>query len=64
MKKKMPKTIYAKWDDSDPNGGPYLVVSENWETHADLGEKHVVGTYQLVQTDYVISETRKVPKRS
>ena len=62
--KKLPKTIYVKWEDGG-DGEQYMVASEDWDTHAALGEKHLVGTYQLITQDHVISETRKVPaKRS
>ena len=60
--KKLPKTIYVRWED-DGQGGQFLTCSEEWETHAELGQKLTVGTYQLAETDYVISETKKVPTR-
>jgi hypothetical protein len=64
MNKKMPKTIYVKWE-SLANDEPFMVASEDWDTHGELGTKTRVGTYQLVETNYVISETKKVPaKRS
>jgi hypothetical protein len=62
MNKKLPKTIYVKWESAGREGEPYMVASEDWDTHAILGERHIVGTYELVQTEYVISETRKIAK--
>jgi hypothetical protein len=63
MNKKLPKTIYVKWEHTDPRDEPYMVASEEWDTHGELGAKNTVGTYQLVETNYVISETRKVPAK-
>lgn len=62
MNKKMPKTIYVKWE-GEPNDEPWMVASEDWDTHGELHAKIRVGTYQLVETNYVISETTKVPAK-
>lgn len=62
MNKKFPQTIYVKWEELS-NDEPYMVASKDWETHADLGQRHVVGTYQLVETNVVVSETKKLPAK-
>lgn len=63
MNKKLPKTIYVKWEEI-PNDEPYMVASKEWEAHAGLGERHIVGTYQLVETNVVVSETKKLPAKT
>jgi hypothetical protein len=62
MAKKLPKTIYVKWHDAG-DGELYLQADEEWDTHGELHEKHVVGTYQLVETSLVVSETKKLATR-
>lgn len=60
--KNLPKTIYVTLEDAG-NGEQYLNASEDWDTHGELGGKRLVGTYELVEKNYVISETRKIPAK-
>ncbi len=49
MTKKMPKTIYVKWEEPS-NDDPYMVAGQDFDSMVDVGGKTVVGTYQLVET--------------
>lgn len=49
MTKKMPKTIYVKWEAPDRDE-PYLVAGEEMYGMVEVGGKTVIGTYQLVET--------------
>ena len=42
----LPTKLYATWTDAG-DGGLYLAADENWEGHAELGERKVVGVYTL-----------------
>lgn len=63
MTKKFPKKIYVKWEDS--SGETFLMAGENMYGMVDVGEKTVIGTYQLVETteaEMVVST--KPPKKA
>lgn len=63
MNKKLPKTIFVFWNDG--GGEPFMEATEDWDTLGEKGEKRLVGTYQLIESSHVITETKKVPaKRS
>lgn len=64
MTKKMPKTIYVKWD-ATSNDEPYLLACEDFDGMVDVGGKTVIGTYQLVETTAAEMVVKKLaPKRS
>lgn len=65
MNKKLPKTIYVTWDQPPNDDGAYLLAAEKWEEHAGMGQRKVVGTYQLVEVNDVEGKPTIVkPKRS
>ncbi len=49
MTKKMPKTIYVKWEQPS-NDEAFLVAGEWFDGMVEVGGKTVIGTYQLVET--------------
>lgn len=62
MSKKMPKTVYAFYE--QPNSGPaYLVANETADACVDLAEKRVVGVYVLKEVIEVQSETKITTRR-
>jgi hypothetical protein len=64
MTKKLPKTIFVKWQEPRADE-PYLAASEEMYGMIEIGEKAVVGTYQLVETteaEMVVST--KTPKKA
>lgn len=67
MTKKLPKTIYVKWEDPR-NDEPYMVAADEMYGLVDVGGKTKIGTYQLVETteaEMVVSTKPpvKAPKR-
>ena len=50
MTKKMPKTIYVKWEEPGGREEPFMLAGEDFDGMVDVGGKTVIGTYQLVET--------------
>jgi hypothetical protein len=64
MTKNLPKNVYVKFE-KPANGEPYLIASEQMYGMIEIGEKTVIGTYQLIETteaEMVVST--KVPKKA
>ncbi len=49
MTKKLPKTIYVKWEEPRSDE-PYMVAGQDFDGMVDVGGRTVIGTYQLVET--------------
>ncbi len=54
MAKKLLKEIAVRWDESSDE--PWLNSMPKAEDHAEIGETHTVGIYQLVKTVTVKAE--------
>ena len=54
--KKLPKTIYVKWESVRQGDEPYMVVGVKPEHLGELNENIVVGVYQLVNKGTIVSK--------